>query len=140
MKTIAIILGMTLTGIVAEAQNSKPLEVVVENVVSNQGVMMVALYNTKKGFTSDPWRGEKPVASKGTMHVFFKDVPPGEYAIAVYHDENQNQKLDSNLIGMPKEGYGFSKDAMGSFGPPSFEKALIRWSGTESYTIHLKYP
>lgn len=140
MKTFLLILGTAFITIPGIAQNDKSLEVIVENVSSNEGRMMVALFNTKKNFTSSPWKGEKPSALKGTMHVFFKDVPAGEYAIAVYHDENENLKMDSNLIGMPKEGYGFSNDAMGSFGPPSFEKALIRWSGAEKYTIHLKYP
>ena len=53
------------------------------------------------------------------------DLPAGHYAIAVFHDKNGNQELDQNLVGMPSEPYGFSNNARGSFGPPSFEAAAI---------------
>lgn len=139
MKKSIIIFIIMLSGIALHAQNQKPLEVIIENVNNDQGLMMVALFNSEETFTSKPWKGEKPGAHKGAMHVFFNDVPAGKYAIAVYHDENQNAKMDSNFMGIPKEGYGFSNDAMGTFGPPSFEKALIQWTGVETYTIHLKY-
>ena len=139
MKTLIMIFGMSLTGIALQGQDSRPLEVIVENVKDNEGLLMVALFNTEETFTSKPWRGDKPGASKGTMHVYFNDVPPGNYAIAVYHDANSNSKMDKNLLGVPKEGYGFSNDVMGSFGPPSYEDAQIQWTGTETYTIHLKY-
>ena len=52
-----------------------------------------------------------------------EDVPYGEYAIAVYHDENANGRLDKNLVGMPSEPYGFSNNARRTFGAPTWEKA-----------------
>ena len=52
-------------------------------------------------------------------------IPYGDYAISVHHDENDDDKINSNWLGIPKEGLGASNDAKGSFGPPSFEKAKI---------------
>ena len=59
--------------------------------------------------------------------MVFENIPHGDYALKVFHDENENQKLDTNFIGMPKEKFGFSNDAMGRFGPPSFEQARFRF-------------
>ena len=55
------------------------------------------------------------------------------------HDTNDNKELDSNLFGMPKEGFGFSNDAMGMFGPPDFKKASFEHDGEKEVVIYLKY-
>ena len=55
----------------------------------------------------------------------FAGVIPGKYAISVYHDVNGNQRLDSNMVGIPSEPYGFSRDARGKMGPPSFDDAAF---------------
>ena len=57
--------------------------------------------------------------------VSFDSIHSGRYAIQFYHDENQNGKLDLNLIGIPKESYGSSNDVKPVFGPPKFEKMLF---------------
>jgi uncharacterized protein (DUF2141 family) len=55
----------------------------------------------------------------------FNDLTPGKYAIRYYHDENINGKMDTNLVGKPTEGYGFSNNVIGKTGPPKFEKWLF---------------
>jgi uncharacterized protein (DUF2141 family) len=57
--------------------------------------------------------------------LVIKNLKPGKYAYKYFHDENKNDKLDLNWIGMPKEGYGFSNNAKGIFGPPSFNKTIF---------------
>ena len=70
----------------------------------------------------------------------FEDIPPGRYALAVIHDENMNGKLDANWLGVPKEGYGFSNDAKGLMGAPSFDAASFRYrEGSLGLTIRLNY-
>lgn len=64
-------------------------------------------------------------AQPGTTTVTVPNVPPGTWAVLAYQDENDNGKLDRNLIGIPSENYGFSRDAVGRFGPPKFEAAAI---------------
>jgi uncharacterized protein (DUF2141 family) len=54
-----------------------------------------------------------------------KNLRPGKYAFKYFHDENKNENLDLNWIGIPKEGYGFSNNAKGTLGPPSFEKTIF---------------
>ena len=63
-----------------------------------------------------------------------RDVPPGSWAVLAYQDENNNGELDRNLIGMPKEPYGFSRDARSKFGPPRFEDAVIELGDAPTVT------
>ena len=70
----------------------------------------------------------------------FEGIPPGTYALVVLHDENMNGKIDTNPLGIPKEGYGFSKDAKGWFGAPSYRAASFEYDGeTLDLTVTLRY-
>ncbi|MEE9431947.1 MAG: DUF2141 domain-containing protein [Melioribacteraceae bacterium] len=69
------------------------------------------------------------------VSYIFKNIPSGNYAIAIYHDENSNKELDRNFLGMPSEDYVFSNYASGSFSPPSFEDAMFTL--TDSIKIEL---
>jgi uncharacterized protein (DUF2141 family) len=64
-------------------------------------------------------------ASGAETVVKVTGVPAGTWAVLAYQDENENGELDRNLIGIPSENYGFSRDARSKFGPPSFEDAAI---------------
>lgn len=67
---------------------------------------------------------------QGESQTFvFKNIPDGIYALRFFHDENDNGELDTNFIGIPKEGYGFSNDARGIAGPPSFKAASFTVEG-----------
>jgi uncharacterized protein (DUF2141 family) len=59
----------------------------------------------------------------------FAGVAPGPYAVSVVHDENSNGRLDTNFIGIPREGAGASNNAKGHFGPPKFDAASFRYAG-----------
>lgn len=58
--------------------------------------------------------------------ITIENLSPGEYTFKYFHDANSNKKMDTNFIGMPKEGFGFSNNAMGMFGPPSHRKMLFK--------------
>jgi uncharacterized protein (DUF2141 family) len=89
------------------------LEVSVEDISVQEGELLLALYDSEAA-----WKGEgkrlaghvgKPDGS-GSLKFSFEDLPPGRYAVRVMHDENGNGKLDSNMLGIPKEGYGASNN------------------------------
>ena len=65
------------------------------------------------------------VAPAGAGTVRIADVPPGQYAVQAFHDENGNGRLDRGFVGRPLEGMGFSRDAPMRFGPPRFPDAAI---------------
>ena len=76
-----------------------------------------------------PIRASVPPTRGGTALCVFKGIPKGVYGISAFHDENVNGKLDTNIIGLPTEDYCASRDARGSFGPPSFSDAKFRYTG-----------
>jgi len=71
--------------------------------------------------------------------IVIKNLTPGNYAFKYFHDENNNNKIDVNLLGIPKEGYGFSNNAKGTFGPPSFEKMIFAIKGDTILKYMPKY-
>lgn len=110
---------------------------------SSDGNLSVALFNAKKGF---PGKYENAIrkaktSAAGSQHVVvFNDVPYGTYAVAVQHDENGNGKLDSNFLGMPKEGVGTSNNPKSKFGPPSFDDAsFVLDKKAVELTVNLRY-
>jgi|SRR5580700_10678754 uncharacterized protein (DUF2141 family) len=98
---------------------------------NNKGQVLCDLYSSADGF---PKKGNKAVAhakspiSNGHAVCDFPDVKTGTYAVSVFHDENSNGKLDTNLMGIPREGVGASNNAKGHFGPPKFDAAAFCFS------------
>lgn len=108
------------------------LTIDVSGVKDRKGKLQVALYNSDKDFPeTEPYRGEVlNITADNDLKVTFKDLPPGDYSVAVYHDKNSNGKLDKNLLGIPVEDYGFSNDTRGTrLSAPSFENTKLRVEG-----------
>ena len=118
---------------------SQTLTVVVRGVRNNKGMVRVALYNSEKDFMKKILHSKSEKAKSGEVQIVLGDIPPGTYAISVVHDANENGEMDSNSMGIPKEGFGFSNNAMRMFGPPSFEEAKFVWDGQKKMEINLKY-
>ena len=119
------------------------LTVTILNFRNNLGQAGVALYNKEEAFPKSPDKAVKivyaPIRDKKAV-VVFESLPPGEYAISVFHDENKNGKMDSNFFGIPKEGVGASNDARGHLGPPHYKDAKFNFNGSiQSMSINLVY-
>lgn len=113
----------------AKAVPMATLEVAVSHLASDEGVLVVALLDSPAQYEAgdSSFRSERAVPIHGgKARVVLSRVPYGTYAVKVFHDENSNGALDTNLVGFPKEGFGFSNDAMGRFGPPRFDEAAFR--------------
>ena len=118
-----------LIGIVAAPVLAAELAVEVHGIRSDAGRLFVAVHasETKTSFPA----GTGSIAAvhqrahAGTVRFVLQDLPPGQYAVNAFHDENDNGDLDTNLVGIPSEGYGFSNDPDSSFGPPDFEAAAV---------------
>lgn len=112
----------------------------VTNIKESRGNMFIAIYDTEATFMdSDEAIHRDIVAIRSTNFVTtFSDLPSGKYAIALFHDENQNNELDTGWFGIPKEGYGFSNDAQGKMGPPSYEAASFNLEEGKEKRISIK--
>lgn len=130
---------------VAFAQSPCPgIHVQVLNIRNSTGTVACALFESPVGFPSKYLRYATNVMAmkirKTQARCDFEDIPPGTYAIVVIHDENMNGKLDTSLLGKPTEGYGFSNDAKGVLGSPSFSAASFTYDGQNlDLTISLHY-
>ena len=125
--------------------NAGTLTVQVNNI-ERGGEMHLAIYDDADVFEND--NGEKGGKAKGIIDGVIEEVTPGSatyafdlpegvYAIGIFVDVNRNNKMDRNFIGLPKEQYGFSNDARGNFGPPSFVDASFTLSGDVRLEINL---
>jgi uncharacterized protein (DUF2141 family) len=103
------------------------LEVEARGVLASEGLIQVALYREEGSFLKFDrvFRNANAPAEKGATKVVFTDLPAGPYAIAIFHDENSNDELDTNWLGIPREPLGFSRARMKTFGPPSFRDCVI---------------
>ena len=114
------------------------------NIKNSTGTIACALFESSEGFPKDYLHSATNIMSikiRGKQaSCDFQDIAPGTYALAVIHDENMNGKIDTNLVGIPTEGYGFSNDAKAMFSAPSFSAARFPYDGrTLDLTISLHY-
>ena len=136
MKKLMVTIAL---GMLTQLGRSQTMEVVIKNVDASVGNIAAALFSNEADFLKTRFASTKVKANKGEVHLVFENIPVGKYALSVYHDANVNGELDKNMIGIPKEGFGFSNDAMGMFGPPDFEKASFDWKGGQTLSIALRY-
>ncbi len=123
------------------AQEKPHVSIKIQNIKQSKGNMRVAFYKKGSAFPKEgsiTYAKEAKVTQVGEMSLSFTDIPFGEYAIAVFQDKNQNQKIDKNLVGYPTEPFGFSKNFKPKFSEPEFSDCNVVISPTSnSFTIKL---
>lgn len=145
-RTLSAVWGAGLTcclllsaGSMSAGIQAHTLTVDIDNIQVQTGALMVQLYANAEDYAS----GKNPSASmikpvtKAEHRLVFSDLADGQYAVKVFHDENSNHSLDTYILGVPSEGYGFSNNA-GSFGPASFKDASFSLQADTQITIHIR--
>jgi uncharacterized protein (DUF2141 family) len=117
----------------AGSASAASIEVRVQGVTA-KGKVLVAVCDKTTFLKDCAYSGSAP-AKAGETVVTVDGVPAGSWAVLSYQDENDNGKLDRNVLGIPKEPYAFSRDARGRFGPPSFEDAAFELRDEKAVTI-----
>lgn len=119
------------------------IKVQVKEFRNTEGHLLVSLFNSKEYFPDDAkkaFKTKKVKVSKKSHEVVFEDVPYGEYAVIFLHDENDNEDMDTNFVGAPKEGYGTSNDAVNTFSAPKYEEAKFTLnSSTKNLSLKVFY-
>jgi uncharacterized protein (DUF2141 family) len=128
----------------AQSPSCPGIHVKVLDIRNSTGTVDCALFNSPVGFPTEALFSATKVmvikVRKTEARCDFEDIPPGTYALAVVHDENMNGKLDTNWLGIPTEGYGFSNDVKALLSSPSFSAASFKYDGkTLDLTISLHY-
>ncbi len=129
------ILGLILAMPVSGQSLSGDIVVEVQGLRNDEGLIRVTLYDSASGFPNDLSKALDSGAAEiegGRARVVFRRYSHGTYAVGLFHDENRNGVMDTNLIGVPREGYGASRDARGRLGPPRFQDAAFEHDGHET--------
>jgi uncharacterized protein (DUF2141 family) len=148
--TIVITLFFAAAGSIFAEENlqitpspSGTITVHITGLKNLEGKLGVSLYNSKKGF---PGKHEQAYASAlkkvtgATDSILFEHLPYGTYAVSIMHDENNNGKLDTNFIGIPKEGVGVSNNPKIGMGGPKFKDSVFTLDAKNiELTIAMKY-
>ena len=116
------------------------VSITVSGLHSTKGALVLCLWKDKQGFPacqkSRTALRRRVAVTAPSMLVRLDDIVPGQYAVTVQHDENNDGKLQTNFIGMPKEGVGVSNNPRGM---PGFSKSLIAITSGSAITIRMKY-
>jgi uncharacterized protein (DUF2141 family) len=135
--------SVAMVSTIAQANPPSNLTVTIGGLQNRQGKVCVSLFASSQGF---PDRGDKAiraqcvaVGEKQTA-VTFRNLALGNYAVAVFHDRNANGKLDRNFLGIPTEGFGFSRNPTIRTGAPKFSEVAVFIAGSSNTAqVQLQY-
>jgi len=141
-----LIMLLLVTGLGAAGQNQPKkgnLKVVVTHIKGNTGQLAFYLFNSDNGFpikTGKALKSDFVKTTGSTAECTFRDISAGTYAVFVFHDADNDKKLKTNFVGMPREGMGVSNNAKGHFGPPDYNDAKFEFKNSgQVVTISLVY-
>lgn len=130
--------ALLLIAPLADAGGDATIAVPVSTVRSSHGLVFIALYEQRNWLQPGRYLTARKVqAQRGTVVARFNNLPRGRYAIAVWHDENANNRVDTNALGLPKEGYGFSR--ITPLRKPKFDQVAVTASPRAYAPIELRY-
>jgi uncharacterized protein (DUF2141 family) len=135
MKKLYLIQILVLLIISNNAFSQFRLDIEISGIRNSSGKIMLQLFDENEKVIKQEIN---PIKDK-TCSVSIRDLNPGFYAIRYYHDENQNGKMETNLVGKPTEGYGFSNNVTGKFGAPPFEKWLFELKENKKIRLDISY-
>ena len=138
MKRLFLGITFILSGFSINAQEENTFDLTIEilGMSTDTGKVFVAIYDTKEHFLKKG-KGTHTVVKDKKAVAYFKNLKKGDYAVSLFHDENDNKIMDTKIFGIPKEPYGFSNDATGFMGPPKFKDAKFNLDTDKTITIRV---
>lgn len=145
MITLAALVALSAPPVATPAPTAAPTVTItfqISGLDERKGVVRCTLFDRDAGWPDDPDRAvaryTAPIEARRATCTF--QVPPGRYAGAILHDVNGNERADTNLIGIPTEGFGFTAGATaGLFGAPDFDDARFTVTGPTTQRIVADY-
>ena len=121
LKILIFSVVIAVSGMVSAQDRLFTLELEITALRSDEGKVAIQLLNESEAVVKELYAE----ISGGECIVSFDSLSPGQYALSYFHDENENGEMETGLFGIPKEGYGFSNNARGKYGPPEFTEWLF---------------
>jgi len=130
---IMVITMLLLNPIAVYCQHTLTIEI--NPLKNNDGQVILAFMDENENILKQLTAGIEGETSRFTLD----SLEQGKYAFKYIHDENKNNKLDTKLFIIPKEGYGFSNDAKGKLGPPGFKDMIFELTGSDTLICKPNY-
>lgn len=111
-------------------------------IKQGKGDILIAVFNGADGFPNETAKAVqllRAVPVNGKAELAVKKLPSGRYAVSLFQDTNGDGKLNTNIVGIPKEGYGVSNNAFNTFSAPAFKDASFLFPQVNILTLQLKY-
>jgi uncharacterized protein (DUF2141 family) len=120
--------------------NEANIKLNISGIKNLKGNLKIAIYDKPENFLQETHLFQAKILKidKPQITTYFDNIPSGNYAISIYQDINKNNKLDTNIFGIPEEPYGFSNNAKGSFGPPSFKESQFSIPADKNVTMNIE--
>ncbi len=135
---MTLLAGLLIGSPAAGADETK-ITIPISTVRNNSGSIFVAIYQKANWLKPGRYlRAQRVRAKRGTVYATFKGLPRGQYGVAVFHDENSNNRVDTNFIGLPSEGYGFSRHSP-RLRKPKFHEIAVNVAPRAYTPIRLRY-
>ena len=127
MKTISYLSILILIAMQSHAQSENTVDLTLEFEATefNGGSILFALFNSEDSHMVNNYKEASSSFKDGKAKIVIENLSEGFYSFSYFHDVNSNSELDKNMVGIPKEPYGFSNDQKGNFGPPDFQESKI---------------
>ncbi len=133
IKIAPILFFLILISLAAKSQIT--IKIVFKNLESNAGHVLVDF----RDGNDRPIKGITGAIKDKESIIIISGLLPGKYSFKYFHDANDNKKLDTNWIGIPKEGFGFSNNAKIKFGPPNFKETIFEVQSDTTIICETKY-
>jgi uncharacterized protein (DUF2141 family) len=131
----SLLLAILFLIIIKPASGQLTLGIKITELKNDKGVIMLQLFDENEKVIGQ----EKGEIKDNKCIITFRDLKPGKYAVRYFHDEDLSGVMETNMLGIPKEGYGFSNNAAGPFGPKPFKEWLFDLEKNKSITIETRY-
>jgi len=118
--------------------SSEPLTIHIEGCSTSSAQIIASIYQKDNYLEEEPYLEVKQTLSNNSKVMILSDLPDGEYSIFLFEDHNLNGELDFNLVGIPKESFGFSKNPKLRFKAPTFTQTSFTKKGAHDLKIQLK--
>lgn len=134
---VIVVLIVLCLSPVAYCQYGSDLNILIPNIKTIKGSFKICLVNSKLDYLKNCFQEKNVFVTDDRLRVTFENIPVGEYVITLFHDQNNDGKLNTNFIGIPKEPYGFSNNPMSIFGPPNYKKCIFQVEGDKTIEVKL---
>jgi len=135
MKKLVLLAALVAS---SDALADTPVTLEIHGVTKTDGKMRLSVFDSKKTWLKRPMMGEwYDIETKDGVMSVAVELPPGDYAFHVFQDLDDNDKMKTNFIGIPREPTGLSRDAKGKFGPPKYKDAVVT-IGEDAVTLPIQ--